>query len=442
MINTDIPLILLALELVSKGNSAKVVLRKIVSSENLERKREISLYYHVFEIFRRLNVIDLYIKHSSSSFSLKKLNKKTLSLLRLATFLLKFEKQDLVSVKEALLPHYTKIDDFSLLNILELISNVNEDKVYENRVDLASELSVKYFTPTWIIRRFLRRWDESFVINLLKSFLKSLPTYVRINTIKSNLNDVVKALNSEGVLFEQVESVPNLLKIIKVEKPIPKLKPFKEGKLVIQQKASAIVPLVLNPSSSDSILDMCASPGGKTSQVAAMIGDGTKIEAIDINDKRIEILRDRLFLLGVHSVEIKHMDARFLPQRASKLYDKILLDPPCSGSGTYSSRPENKWRIKQRDLRWYINLQKDLLKAASQLIKPGGIIVYSTCSLLKEENHDVISNFLEQNKNFSLVPATPLVGSRSEELDGKAQELYPHLHDTEGFFIAKLRRDM
>ena len=222
--------------------------------------------------------------------------------------------------------------------------------------------------------------------------------------------------------------------------PIPRYNEFKEGKIVIQQKASALASLVLDPQKDEKILDMCASPGGKTSHLAALLEDEGDIEAVDINSERMEILKNRLKLLGITSVKLTQTDAKILHDKIETRYDKILLDPPCSGSGTYSSRPEIKWRVKQRDLRWYINLQRDLLNEASKIVKREGIIVYSTCSLYREENHEIISSFLGNHNNFSLVEATPMLGLPSKLLQNKAQEFYPHIHETEGFFIAKIKR--
>ena len=117
-----------------------------------------------------------------------------------------------------------------------------------------------------------------------------------------------------------------------------------------------------------------------------------------------------------------------------------MVDPPCSSSGTYSSRPENKWRLKKRDLRWYVDLQKDLLEEASRLIKQDGVIVFSTCSLFHDENQNIITSFLEKNSDFKLEKPLPIIGIIKKTPYGEVQELYPHLHETEGFFVAKIRK--
>ncbi len=439
--NSLIPLVITVLSQIEKGKSIRVELRRTISEHKLNREEESILYSLVFEIFRKLNVIDLYIKKSSSSFSIKKISSKTRALLRIATYLLKVDNKQLKYIKENLEPHYENIQELGFDEILKLIQEIKEEELYENRVDLASKLSIEFFTPTWIVRKFINQWDENFATELVSTFIQNLPIYVRVNPFKSNIEEITTNFRSKNLAFETVKEIDGLIKITESEIPIPQFDEFKEGKIVIQQKASALVSLILNPQEGEKILDMCASPGGKTSHLAAILGDGRNIEAVDINEERMKILKERLKLLGITSVKTTQADARTLHNQTSQEYDKILLDPPCSGSGTYSSRPEIKWRVKQRDLRWYINLQRDLFDEASKLVKKEGVIVYSTCSLYREENHEILSSFLERNSNFSLEEATPMLGFPSRLLQNKAQELYPHIHETEGFFIAKVKRN-
>ncbi len=436
-----IPTLIFVLTEIDAGNSTRITIRSTVSNKKLTRDDESTLYYLTFEILRIMNVVDLYIKMSSSSFSLKKINPKMRSLLRLATFLLKVEKKPIEYVNEILEPYYQQIESLQLNTILESIQAITENLLYENKFDLASRFSIKYYTPTWIIRKYLSRWNEKFTKELLVSFLQNLPMYVRVNTLKADFKQIISVFEDRNISYELINEIQNLIKIVYSETPIPRLPEFDEGKFVIQQKASALVSHVLDPKPGEKILDMCASPGGKTSHIAALLGSGENIEAIDINEDRIKILAKRLELLGVKSTKIIKSDSRTLYKKTQTKFDKILLDPPCSSSGTYSSRPEMKWRLKQRDLRWYTKLQSDLLNSASKLIESEGCIVYSTCSLFQEENHDIISSFLKENTNFSLTEANPILGLSSELLDNKAQELYPHLHETEGFFIAKIKKE-
>ncbi len=422
------------------NKSSRAALRSAVEENDFTREEESELYYFVFEILRRLNVLDLFIKTSSSSYSLKKINSNDRFLLRIATFLLKFEGKTMEYVYENLSPYYRGISDLDFKSILNLIHDVKKEQLYDNRYDLASILSIEYFIPTWVARKFLSQWSDEFVKEILASSLKNLPLYVRVNEVKSSLDEIIQVFDSENISYSVIKEIDNVIKIEESDFPIPRLQVFQEGKIVIQQKASALVSLVLDPREGEKILDMCASPGGKTSHIISLLGEGHEIDAVDMNKERVQILRKRLDLLGIKSVKITEMDARKLHTVTKTKYDKILLDPPCSGSGTYSSRPENKWRMKQRDLRWYTNLQNELLEEAALLLKTGGFIVYSTCSLFYEENHYVIRSFIEKNPNFRIVMASPMLGVPSSILEGKAQELYPHLHETEGFFIAKIEK--
>lgn len=427
---------------IDAGRSARVALRSVIDEYQISKTDESQLYYTVLELIKRLNVVDLYIKLSSSSFSTKKIPFQMRAILRLATYYLKFEKKNLGQVYDLLSPYYFTYMDKKLLNILSAINNVIEEDLYVNRSDESSKISLQYFTPTWIVRTFIEQWGESFTKNLLSSLLFSLPTYIRVNTLKTSLEEVKASLNENKIVYEEDKDIAGLLKIGASNiKPIPQLQDFKNGKIVIQQKASVLVPIVLDPTPGENVLDLCASPGSKTSQIASIMGDEKGLVAIDIDQDRMRILLGRMKLLGVKNVESIQSDSRNLPEKFMNYFDKILVDPPCSSSGTFNSRPEIKWRLRRRDLRLYTKLQTELLEAAAKMVKNQGIVVYSTCSLFHTENHHIIRSFLASHQNFSLRNSIPFIGLKSSLLENKVQEIYPHLHDSEGFFIAKLQRN-
>ncbi|OLS32543.1 MAG: Ribosomal RNA small subunit methyltransferase B [Candidatus Heimdallarchaeota archaeon AB_125] len=438
--DTLVPLILTSLEQVDEGRSIRSVLRFHIQESDLTDFEISTLYYHIFEIYRKLNLIDQYIKTSTSSFSLRKIKFRTRALLRFATQLLKIEKEPISRVIELLEPYYREIADLELDDLLLSINDLTEDMLYENKHDFASRAALDYFTPTWIIRKFSEQWGEDFTKEVLSTFLETMPMYVRINDLKSHLEEIITGFKEQKISFTIDSDIPNLLKIENSPIPIPRTKEFQSGKIVIQQKASALASLVLDVRANDQILDMCASPGSKTSHIAALLDNNSKITAVDINRERISILKDRLKLLGVKQVAIIQSDSKELSKITTDKFDRILVDPPCSSSGTYSSRPENKWRLKKRDLRWYVDLQKDLLEEASRLIKQDGVIVFSTCSLFHDENQNIITSFLEKNSDFKLEKPLPIIGIIKKTPYGEVQELYPHLHETEGFFVAKIRK--
>lgn len=435
-----LPLILTALKTIDRGKSIRSSLRAVSDNTKISKEDESILYFSVFEIYKKLNLIDMYIKTSSSSFSLKKIEPENRSLFRLSTYLLKIKKKPVTDVYNLLQGNYSQIGGLNFLDILKSIEAIEEFQLLKDRDDLSTRLSLQFFLPTWIIRRFINQRGEEFTLELLQSLLKNLPLYVRVNTLKSRLEKVERSLKEQDIQYSRVNEITNLLKIETSPVPIPRIKEHIRGEIVVQQKASAVVSIILNPKKGERILDMCASPGGKTSHIAALMGTGKGITAVDINDERTMLLKNRLKLLHVKGIETIKTDARELYKSSNSSYDKILLDPPCSGSGTYSSRPENRWRLKPRDLQWYVNLQKELLEAAASLIKENGTIIYSTCSLFQEENSTQIRSFLQENTDFYLEKTNPTIGIQTEIDTGVVQEVFPHLHQTEGFFIAKIKR--
>ncbi|MHA1398829.1 MAG: RsmB/NOP family class I SAM-dependent RNA methyltransferase [Candidatus Heimdallarchaeaceae archaeon] len=437
--------IIFALVEVEKGESIRNALRNSVKRFHQSKEEEATIYYFVFNIVRKQNVIDLYIKESSSSYSLKQLEKNTMALLRLATFIIKFEPEKYGYILDKLSNLFRPFKDVSGQIVLfdrirKDIESVTEEQLYQNK-DKETLLSLKYYTPTWMVRKILSQWGEKFTIDFLEASQHVLPTYIRVNTFKANLDEIKAEFEKRGIQYFIDKDIPHLLKIVKTDRPIPRLDVFNTGKIVIQQKSSALVSLVLNPKPREKILDMCASPGQKTSHLAALRGNGDNIIAVENNRRRITILKQRMKLLGVKGVKIIHTDARTLSKTFKIKFEKILLDPPCTGSGTFATRPDTKFRLKKRRLNYYTNLQKELLDEAAKLVKIEGTITYSTCSIFKEENIDVIKAFLEKNPNFSLEEVKPLLGIPVESLKNKAQMLFPHLHETEGFFIAKIKRE-
>lgn len=429
-----------SLTLVEQGRSIRSILQKVISKYNLSADDGSTVYYLVFEIFRRLNYLDMCIKLSTSAFSLKKLDPRVKSLLRLVTHWLKINQKNPNEILSLIGNLDFVPEDLALDDIINKIAAITTDQLNINRNDSASILSIQYYLPTWIVRRFIEQWGNEFSLKVIESFSTMLPTYVRVNTHRSTDEAIIKLFEENNIEFVKDLHVPHLFKIIHADVPIPKLPEFNKGHIVIQQKASALAPLVLDPQKGEKILDMCASPGSKTSQIANIMGGGKGIVAVDISDSRIQILKNRLQLLGITGIKVVKADARLLGKKYQNHFDRILLDPPCTGSGTYSSRPEIKWRLKKRALKVYVKLQNELLESAGSLVKNGGTIVYSTCSLFREENHDVIENFLNKHPNFTLEKIDLDIGVKSEQFGYKTVEIYPHLHETEGFFIAKLKK--
>lgn len=294
--------------------------------------------------------------------------------------------------------------------------------------------------PDFLIEKLHKDYTEEQVNKIIDGYKKEKRLTFRVNTIKTTVEAIEKELIKNEIEFEKVKWSKEAFVILnKAEKEIQELEMYKNGKIYLQSLSSMLPPIVLNPMPKNDILDMTAAPGGKTTQIAALSNNEANITACEINKIRAERLKYNLDKQGASSVFIMLKDARNIDDFFS--FDQILLDSPCSGSGTINIKDNNlheyfTTKLVEKSKR----LQIALIKKAIKILKSGKEMVYSTCSILKEENEDIIRKVL--NEGIEIVPI---------EFDGK--ETLPQLSTTikgtlcicptkyyEGFFIAKLRK--
>jgi 16S rRNA (cytosine967-C5)-methyltransferase len=206
---------------------------------------------------------------------------------------------------------------------------------------------------------------------------------------------------------------------------------------MLQDLASILVGEVAAPSPRDTVLDLCAAPGAKTSHLAQLMHNQGSITSIDIDARRLAAWSRLMKRMGVANAKPVQLDAS-MPYALPEEADLVVLDPPCSGTGTFNAYPSSKWRLTQNMILEYASLQRRLLENAASHVKEGGSLVYSTCSVTLEENEGIIEPFLENYSEFRLVESAPRIGSPGMRGLREAQRLYPCLHKSEGFFIARL----
>ena len=210
---------------------------------------------------------------------------------------------------------------------------------------------------------------------------------------------------------------------------------FQVGFWIVQGETSSLASIVLDPHENDSVLDVCAAPGGKTSHIASLTNNKAKITVIDVNSTRLNKIEENCERLEVKNIEIINEDAS--KAKLERLYDKVLIDAPCSNTGVMNKRPDSRWKKTAKDIENLSKLQLKILKNISQFIKPGGIIVYSTCSIEIEENQEVIKQFLATNSNFKMLDILEFQEFK-QNTDDNYLAIKPFLHNMEGFFIARL----
>ena len=284
------------------------------------------------------------------------------------------------------------------------------------------------------------QYAETQVNSILEGLTKSRKTTIRVNTIKTCMTEIKEILEKEEISFKEVPWNDFALIIENAdESRIRKLQIYNNGEIYMQSLSSMIPPIVLNPQANESILDMAAAPGGKTTEMACLSNNQAMITACEKNKIRCDKLKYNLEKQGVNRITIMQEDARKLSDFFK--FDKILLDAPCSGSGTINITDSNleKYFSKELYIR-AIKTQKELLEKAAKIVKIRGEIVYSTCSVLKDENEKIIQNILNKN-NFEIVPINmniteiPILPTTIEgTLCVCPTKIY------EGFYVAKIKK--
>lgn len=294
-------------------------------------------------------------------------------------------------------------------------------------------------TQEFLNNKLISEYGNELALDITENYSVIRKTTIRINTIKSNINEIKDILKRNNIAYSEVEwSNFSLILEENQEEILKELEIYKEGKIYLQSLSSQLPPLFVNPKENETILDMTAAPGGKTTELVALANNNVLITATEKNKKRFERLKYNIEHLGAKKISVLNIDARNLDEYF--MFDKILLDAPCSGSGTLSPSTINNF--SEELLTRSIYFQKTLIREAIKHLKPNGELIYSTCSILKEENEYIIKELLNENKNLELVqldlsnynriPTLPV------EIKGtlcvRPTKLY------EGFFVAKIRK--
>ena len=309
-----------------------------------------------------------------------------------------------------------------------------------NRKTLSPSLRSNF--PEWIRARFIEQYGEEESERLMDALNRPAPLDLRINTIQSSAEQVLEALTAAAIPFERSAYSPQGIRL--QSKPaLQNLLIFKQGAIEVQDEGSQLLAQLLGARRGEMVADFCAGAGGKTLAIGAAMRNTGRLYAFDVSDKRLAKLKPRLARSGlsnVHPVLIAHENDAKIKRLAGKI-DRVLVDAPCSGFGTLRRNPDIKWRQQPKDVAELCARQYSILCSAARLPKPGGRLVYATCSLLVEENQAIITQFLSEHAQYKLVPAREVLAEQKIALDtGDTLQLLPHLHATDGFFAAVLER--
>lgn len=285
-------------------------------------------------------------------------------------------------------------------------------------------LSLKYSYAPWIIETWLKYYSVSFVEKLLEAGNRKPPLTLRINWLKVRKQDLIKALEDRGYEVEEGKMCQNAIYV--KGSGLLESELYKHGLFSPQDESSMLVSEMIGVKQGDLVMDVCAAPGGKTTAIAERMNNTGKVIASDIYRRKLDVVDKEAKRLGITNIETRSWDATRVDSTMVRKADKVLVDAPCSGLGVVRRKPEIKYKEKNDDMVLLPKKQLAILSASSAYVKPGGTLVYSTCTINPEENEKVVEAFLRRNSDFKKVERTLLL---------------PNVNDTDGFFICVMRRD-
>lgn len=314
-----------------------------------------------------------------------------------------------------------------------IIRNINEIKYPDPSTDIVHYLSVYYSHPNWLVKRWITRYGVEETQKFLVANNQIPDISIRINRTKIDPLKFLKLLEEFNINYNGSEYIDYFVRVRSITKLIEN-KVYADGYFSIQDESSALPSILLDPQPGETIIDLCASPGGKSTHIAEMMQNQGKIIAIDKYSHKLNLLKRNSNRLGLDIIETKLGDAAEISLEPA---DRVLLDAPCTGFGVLRKKPDIKWKRDLKDILKLSEYQQKIITNAAKMVKPGGVLVYSTCTTEPEENIDVVDKFLNENPNFIIDPAQKFVNLNLVNKVGYIETL-PHKHNIDGTFAVRL----
>lgn len=430
------------LDVNNKDSYSNLSISKLLP-DNITAQDENFIRELVYGVLENRLYID-YIISKASKVKLNKIHKPIKEILRLGIYQIIFmdriPQSAAVNESVKLVNKYGHKGTIGYVNgILRAISRdiVGFKKIDEK--DKTKYLSIKYSHPEELVNRFIEDFGFEFTEELLKSNNSTPLLNIRVNTLKTNQDELKAELEKSGFIISEGKYSKDAL-IVHNPSRITSLKQFKNGEFTIQDESSQLVARLMAPKEDSLVLDVCSAPGGKSTHIAQMMNNKGKIISRDIFDHKIKLIDENKNRLGVTIIHSENYNALTLDESLINKVDYCLVDAPCSGLGLIRRKPEIKWNRTLEDIDELSKLQLNILEVSKQYVKPNGILMYSTCTILDQENIHVVNQFLKNNPEFKLVSMENLIPNEENinTLKEGYIQLYPNIHEVDGFFIAKM----
>ena len=417
------------LQITRDGEYSHIVIKNVLDKYQYLDKRERAFITRVVNgTLERMIEID-YIINLFSKVKVNKMKPLIRTILRSSVYQMKY--MDSVpdsaicneAVKLAGKRGFVNLKGF-VNGVLRNISR-NLDKInYPDEKDKVSYLSVKYSLPEWLVKQWLNVYDEETVKTIGSAFLEEKPLTVRFNERKIKKEDLVGILKKEGVTVGEVPEIPCALYLSGYDH-LSALPSFCEGLYQVQDLSSMQVALWSGVKEGDQVLDVCAAPGGKSIHIAELLNGTGHVEARDLTEYKVDLLRDNIERSGLTNIEAVFQDATVYDPDKKKSADIVIADLPCSGLGVLGKKPDLRYKMNEKTEADLVELQRKILSVVKDYVKPDGKLLYSTCTIHREENEGNVEWFLKEYPEFELV---------------KDKQVIPGKDAGDGFYIAILKR--
>ena len=422
---------------------SNIILNKYISdNKSILDQKDIGLLSEIVYGVTTWKLTLDYIIQKYSKIKLKKISPWIINILRMGIyqiiFLDKIPKSAAVNESEKKKKRYGHKASSSFVNaILRKIEKKDYLEI-QNIEDIQERISKTTSMPIWIVKQLLKERNNIAEVKMIcESLLERPKLTVRRNSLKTTKIEFEKLLDKNQIIYEKKkkkneenEEFPSDFYILEKVRDIENMELFKNGYLTVQDFSAGLSAFYLEPKKGENILDACSAPGGKTTYLAEIMENVGEIEAWDIHKQRTNLVEENARRLGISIITTKQKDATIFYEEYVDKFDKILLDVPCMGIGVIKRKPDIKWQKTEVDVEIITKIQSEILDNCSKYVKKGGTIIYSTCSILKEENQNIIMKFLKNNKDFSIQK----IIKNKEFLDILPDE------KQDGFFIAKLQK--
>ncbi len=398
-----------------KGLYANAIMR--------ERLNDVSNKYHplitdiVYGVLRRKNTLDWYI---SNFVKIDRLDIKLLTILRIGTYQLLYHRIS----KPPVVNEAVEMGKMLISRKAGSLINAVLRKIATTEIR-PTEKSIIYSHPAWLIDKWKRELGEEETLKLCERNNNPMPFSFRVNTLKASITEIEGILSKNGVTTERGRFSKSCLTLKEGNLDVI-LALEEEDKIFIQAEPSMVVVEMLDPKPGMRVLDGCSGIGGKTTYIAELMKNEGEIIAVDKSNTKLEFLEKIIKKREISIIRCIKSPIENLRIEDIGFFDRILLDVPCSGLGTLSRRPEIKWRLRPQDISELSKIQRSILNNGARFLKPNGILVYSACTISREETYDIIKSFISENKEFRII---------------EERQTLPHIDDVEGFYMAKIQRN-